>query len=41
MCIPSPGGYIRDGKDLVLGNGLVQETTAADAHEEFVLVVEA
>jgi hypothetical protein len=41
MCIPSPSGYIRDGKDLVLRNGFVQETAAADAHDEFVLIVEA
>ena len=41
MCIPSPSGYIRDGKDLILRNGLVQETAAADAHDEFVLIVEA
>lgn len=41
MYIPSPSGNICHGKDLVLRNGLVQETATADADKEFVLAVEA
>lgn len=40
MHIPRPSSHISNGKDLVFGNILVQESAAANAHEEFVLGVE-